>query len=109
MREIKFRAWSSQTKKYIDPMQNRTFTFSYYVSNENYVVEQYTGLKDKNGLEIYEGDRLQIDDPEDTSRCFVVFENGSFCRTYDKSFFIPIGENFEDWKIIGNIHEDKHS
>ena len=64
-REIKFRAWDKDKKQ----MFNVTTLFSisegkaqpWVVDNgmyrpKNFVLEQYTGLKDKNGREIYEGD-----------------------------------------------------
>jgi uncharacterized phage protein (TIGR01671 family) len=61
MREIKFRAWRNED----DPRMINWNTilrvgFQRFIDVDNYILMQYTGLKDKNGKEIYEGDILQI-------------------------------------------------
>ena len=65
MREIKFRAWNKVGKYYVNNVQdaydgagpNGPFdSFGDALDYDNYVVEQFTGLYDKNGREIYEGD-----------------------------------------------------
>ena len=60
MREIKFRAWD-KNRKYmlIDlvPFQESRMPSNWH---KYYDVMQYTGLKDKNGKEIYEGDKVRI-------------------------------------------------
>ena len=85
-REIKFRAWEFDAKEflYLDP--NKTeFDSKWLKTDEQSTVQQFTGLTDTNGKEIYEGDIIEFSTQEYT--CFIPddeFEYSSKeeCRGY---------------------------
>lgn len=56
-REIKFRAWDKEADvPFMSDVNMMGYQLGNYLSQDRYVVMQYTGLKDKNSKEIYEGD-----------------------------------------------------
>ncbi|MGE7932156.1 YopX family protein [Viridibacillus arvi] len=74
-------------------------------------VGEYTGLKDKNGREIYEGDILNC---QDECHPFVKNWNGQV-KMIDGGWFCEIGENKifigyseDEVEVIGNIYEHPH-
>jgi len=104
--EIKFRQWSSDRFHYwgcnadnfTSPLSNRLDIPS----------EQFTGLHDKNGKEIYEGDILQN---EAGGHSPVVYRYGGFfvelvdCEEFG-TMYVPLNEAILFAEIIGNIHEN---
>ena len=72
---FKFRAWDKLEKQFVQVIFNASFTESGEVNKNTYIeLNQYTGLKDKNGLEIYE--YMEIDNTFEVS-----FLNGSYVLT----------------------------
>lgn len=112
MREIKFRAWFEKFKemyivKGID-FQREMAYFDKYNYRSIYDIElmQYTGLKDKNNKEIYEGDIVTLHN----SKYKVIFlnEEARFVLRDDEfEYEIPFtNNNNKRMEIIGNIYEN---
>lgn len=109
MRELKFRGWADKGFVYLDVREDNDFGFyEFYSRCDSDTIEQYTGLKDKNGKEIYEGDIITLNGEwEEIERydCKVItFKDGCF-RVGD-GYDNEAGSYLSDWRIIGNIHEN---
>lgn len=115
MREIKFRVWNTETNKMITNVKEMGVfalqsiynidEFLVIPTNEKYPLMQYTGLKDKNGVEIYEGDICKHNN--DIAK--IIFWEGAFIfRKYCMHEYALT--NFaccRTFEVIGNIYENK--
>ncbi len=112
-REIKFRAWDQTHNEMIKDDSKFFIDFDGRVFQQMYVEEaphpvdgvilmQFTGLKDKDGVEIYEGDILQ-DTDLDVNEVMKV-PGGLILANNNWDYFT----NFSDtMKVIGNVFENK--
>lgn len=113
MRTIKFRVYIPDHKKF-SYFQLGDFDYSdRYLHQHSYPVQQFIGLFDKNGKEIYEGDLLEFayrDDGKQFIGEVQYFEKfGSFGVVVDKAFetFQDLIEYAQFFNVVGNIFEQK--
>lgn len=129
MREIKVRAWYKPYKQmcqveslrfdgngvYTAVLIEEPFYDRRIVEADEIVIEQYTGLRDKNGTEIYEGDIIRQKPLSKNSIGWtgkVIFKEGAFmAEVHERGklvmrLFLSEFNPEKTCEVIGNIHED---
>jgi len=113
MREIKFRAWNYSKMIYNCAIRNGLVVNHkdsfYQIGQEtNYPIMQYTGLKDKNGKEIYEGDIIKVFDNKN-GVFKVEFKNqyvGGWLLCHEKGQVSLGARKKNDIEVVGNIYQN---
>lgn len=127
MRELKFRIWDNDKNEWLAESDDDALTYyGFHLIGEvmtvqsprkwivNGVVEQYTGLNDKNDREIYEGDIVRIDSMDELRVGYVDLVNDQYCIVCgeDDEGYKIVAEFYyyskpeENCEVIGNIHEN---
>lgn len=109
-RKIKFRAWDKERKEwlsYFELGKNGAITCYEINETQNLIIQQYTGLLDKNGKEIYEGDICKNGDWEENANAYNY--RIEVVEYIDKEACFR-GWNFNidgmTCEVIGNIYEN---
>lgn len=125
MREIKFRAWNKNKNKMVHPTGAYGNMKFWHIESGNSgywgifgsgskricgnaddsgILMQYTGLKDKNGVEIYEGDILRF--THERKEEGFVNTNAKVEVEIPKIYYMITNPYNHNFKIIGNIYEN---
>jgi len=129
MSDKKFRAWDKEFNRYESDtihmsldMEGRVYNLQTGDGSDRYLIEQFTGLKDKDGVEIWENDIVrQTFNGEVTGYQIgkvVILPSQGVCMSFPRTFVETSGEdqewNLEGYKnirhyrseVIGNIHQN---
>lgn len=114
-REIKFRGWDDSIKCMFTSDSVGISNFFSHANRWKYIIQQYTGLKDSKGVDIYEGDLIQYNQNSsyDGMSFEVKWSEDSLGYIFQSKTgevltneWTPNGNRFKLIEVVGNVHEN---
>lgn len=123
MKHLKFRVWDREKETFLKDVfvgsDGQFYQFSKdtiygaaitFLDKENKKILQFTGLRDKNGYEIYDGDIVNLKGDLYTvswNGCFSSFDMTNIDKAKQYKDLYILNKNFEKSEIVGNIYQNR--
>jgi len=107
---FRFRAWNKEKREMLYGVEEGRYGLSFLeiIQSDNYIVEQYTGLRDANGRLIYEGDIVWLENEDEYEYAKIVWDENlaQFAILTHIEYFSFDNMFPTEMQVMGNIHEN---